>query len=1130
MIWEGFYVKSRLAVLFAAFAAALFALVPAGAGAEDRADASALTAAGGDLTLESVYEVTPATVDGDKLVSVIIKLDEQPVASYDGGVPGYPATNPKVTGNKKLNPNSPAVANYQRHLELKHKKFSDSLEAAIPNAEVTQTYELVIGGVAALVPSSQLNAISKLSGVTGVFLDELLQLDTETSPGFIGADGLWDDLGGQSSAGEGIIVANVDSGIWPEHPSVSDPDPAGNPYPAPPAHWLGSGAGAGCDFGDQAFNVNDAPFTCNNKLLGAYDFTATYKAVAGLIPTEFDSARDSNGHGTHTLTTAAGNGDVAADIYGIPRGDVSGIAPRAHVVAYKGCGLTGCFSSDTSAAIQQAVADGVDVVNYSISGGGNPYGDVVSLAMLDAYNGGTLVVPSAGNSGPGADTVAHREPWSLTVGASTTDRHFISTVDLTAGNGDTLQLSGASVTAGIATPTDVIYAPGGSSDLCLTPFAPGTFNGEIVICQRGTIARVAKSFNVAAGGAGGLLLYNPNPQGLSTDNHFIPSVHLENDSGATLVAFMDSHSGVTGVFTQGEATAVQGDVMAPFSSRGGPAQTLGISKPDVTAPGVQILAGMTPMPEDQDGGFPGQLFQAIQGTSMSAPHATGAAALVKAANPDWSPAAIKSALMMTALTDGVTKEDGSTVADPFDYGSGRILPDAAADAQLLIMETGANYLALEDSLWDANYPSLYVPTFAGAITVQRTLTNPTAKNGAWKLTVDSPADLAVSVPHNVLVMKNGGETTFAVALDGRNIPEGEVRHATLTFEKTNQPMQGQLLHFPITVVKAEAGVTIDKTCAPGTIEKGEDTVCTITVENTTFDDHDVWVSDAVPQQLKLDKKSVVGGTASGNTVEFHGSLFGAAPPLPDVAVDPLASPFGYLGLAGFGSSIDVGATDESIANFNVPSFDYAGESYSSIGIVSNGYVVVGGGTGADVDFINTDLPNGAAPNNVLAPFWTDLNPAFGGRVLVNVLSNGPDTWTVIEWESVRSFGDVETVTTQIWIGTNTDTNPGEDISFVYGADVSDGDGGFLTVGVENAFGNAGGTVYFDGAGTPPAPSFPFGSFEVDVFSVPGTPGETHTITFTAEGTTVGEWWNYAEMTSTGIAGTAIAGFHGQVID
>ncbi|MFQ5419652.1 MAG: peptidase S8, partial [Anaerolineae bacterium] len=263
-------------------------------------------------------------------------------------------------------------------------------------------------------------------------------------------------------------------------------------------------------------------------------------------------------------------------------------------------------------------------------------------------------------------------------------------------------------------------------------------------------------------------------------------------------------------------------------------------------------------------------------------------------------------------------------------------------------------------------------------------------------------------------------------------------------------------------------------------------------------------------------------------VTFEGTLFGAEPPLVDAAVDPLASPFGYVGLGGFGSSIDVGATDESIANFNVPAFEYAGETYSQIGIVSNGYVVVGGGTGADVDFINSDLPDAAIPNNVLAPFWTDLNPGAGGRVLVNVLTDGTDTWIIAEWESVPNFGDGETNTAQVWIGINSDVNPGEDISFVYGADVSDGDSSFLTVGAENKFGNSGGTVYFDGVGDPPAPSFPNGNYEVDVFSVPGAPGETHVISFTARGVKRSDWTNCAQMTGDIFFGTNIACVSGEV--
>ncbi len=1120
--------SKRLLVALTALALVLAAISPAaGQDGPELVD--------GGLTLLSHEQLTPAVdTNGDKLVSVIVKLESPSLASYDGGISGLAATSPK--GKAKLNPKSAAAKKYLRHLDREHSRFAANLARTIPDATVTQEFDVVIGGVAALVPQRDLDKLAGMAGVRGVFLDRLEQLDTEVSPQFIGADGLWADLGGQQQAGEGVIVGVIDSGVWPEHPSFADPDPFGNAYPAPPV-VPGSNGFVGptspCDFGDVAFNPADAPFTCNNKLIGAYDFTATYKALIALLPTEFDSARDSNGHGTHTASTAAGNGGVAASIFGVPRGTISGVAPRAHVIMYKGCGAQGCFSSDTSAAVQQAILDGVDVMNYSISGGGDPYADVVSLAFLDAYNAGMLVNPSAGNSGPGADTVAHREPWTLTVGASTSDRHFISTISLEASNGDTLTVTGASVTPGIGTATPVIFPPAGfeqcdanpATPTVADPFPGGTFSGEIVICDRGGFARVAKSANVAAGGAGGMLLANLVPQGLATDNHFIPSVHLENTQGNAVKAFVNTHTGVTATFTQGVATAVQGDVMAPFSSRGGPGQTLGISKPDVTAPGVQILAGHTPLPEDVNGGLPGELFQAIQGTSMSAPHSTGSAALVKAANPSWGPGAIKSALMMTAKTAGVFKEDGVTPGGPFDFGSGRILPNPAADAAAVITESGANYLALENNLWDANYPSLYVPVMPGLITVQRTLTDTTGKNGQWKLSVDAPPDLKVTVPGSVTVPKNGNKVMF-IKIDASGVSLGEVRHATLTLTKNNQPHKGQVLHFPITIVRQQAGVTIDKECTPDSIAKGETTTCTITLENTTFDDADVWVTDQVPQPLKLVTSSVVGGTAKGGkTVEFHGSLFGASPPVVNAAVTT-PSAFGYFPLSFFGVP-PISASDESISNFGVPSFEFAGELWNTIGFVSNGYAVVGGGTGADVTFINSDFPNASPPNNVLAPFWTDLNPGAGGALRIALLSAGGSSWIVLDWQDVPNFGDLLVNDFQIWIGINGDATPGEEIFFVYGPDVSAGDGGFLTVGAENKFGNSGQSVYFDGTGAAPTPTNTTG-YEVSVFSTPGAPGETHVMSFDATGKTAGEWWNYAFMTSPAFAGTASASAHGEV--
>jgi uncharacterized repeat protein (TIGR01451 family) len=703
----------------------------------------------------------------------------------------------------------------------------------------------------------------------------------------------------------------------------------------------------------------------------------------------------------------------------------------------------------------------------------------------------------------------------MTVGASTTDRHFLSTITLEAG-GDSLELTGATVTTGIDTPTEVVIAEDTDEDdgTCNEPFPAGTFSGEIVICERGTVARVAKSFNVAAGGGGGMLLYNPTLQGLATDNHFIPSVHLENDAGEDLLAFMADHSSETvlGTFTDGVASTVPGDVMAAFSSRGGPGQALGVSKPDVTAPGVQILAGNSPLPEDPagGGGLPGQLFQAIQGTSMSSPHNAGAAALVKALHPDWTPGQIKSSLMTTALVDGVTKEDGSTLADAFDMGSGRI-DLAKAGTGITFDESGANYLALQGNLWDANYPSLYVPAMPGLITVQRTAHSELGTGAQWKTSVEAPADLLVTLPKNIGIPP-GGDTTFSITVDARAVPIGATREARITFSRGSEH-----LTFPVIIVRGESATPATKACDPASFPKGDTTTCTITVTNTEFEEVTVTVNDTLPSQLSLVNSSIVGATKSGNGVTFTGSLFAAEPPTPSVIDGTGTTPAGYLPLSLFGIT-PFASSDESITNFNVPPFVYAGDTYTRIGAVSNGYAVVGGGTGADIDFINQVLPDPTPPNNVLATFWTDLNPGAGGAMRAAILTDGVNNWLILDWEAVPEFGDGTPASFQIWVG----LNGVEDISYTYGP-VGDGDGGFLTVGAENAFGNRGDNWFVDGTGTPVS-----ANDELRVVGVPGAPGETHTITFDATGAKPGAYTNYVLVTSDAFAGTLVTSFSGEV--
>ncbi|HEY9377262.1 MAG TPA: S8 family serine peptidase, partial [Jiangellaceae bacterium] len=638
---------------------------------------------------------------------VVIKLDYDAAASYAGGIAGLPATSPSVTG-KPLTGKSSAERSYNAHVTALEQEVVSEIEDAVPEAKVDGSLRVVYGGIAAVIPANEVETILEIPGVVAVQQDSLRQLVTDSSPEFIGAPTIYGNLGTTANAGEGIIYGNLDSGVWPEHPSFAD---LGNlPEPPPKA----DGTPRACNFGDNPLTPAPDPFACNDKLIGGQPFLATYLSNPDRAAAEpYHTARDSNGHGTHTSSTTAGNMLGSAQVLGVDRGAIHGIAPGAHLIEYKVCGIEGCFSSDSAAAVQQAILDGVDVINFSISGGEDPFNDPVELAFLDAYAAGVFVSASAGNDGPGAGTVNHLSPWVTTVAASTQTREFATTLSLTASDGATFTVDGASITAG-AGPAPVVLSSAApyNNPLCDVPAPAGIFTGKIVACQRGVVGRVEKGFNVLQGGAVGMVLYNPNLADVETDNHWLPTVHLAD--GTDFVAFMAGNTGVTGSFPAGEKRDGQGDVMAAFSSRGPGGLFV---KPDVTAPGVQILAGHTPTPESILEGPPGQYFQAIAGTSMSSPHTAGAAILVRAVHPDWTPGQVKSALMTTALQD-VVKEDLTTPADPFDFGSGRIDLTVAGSPALTFDETAADFFALGNDPLSAvhlNIPSINAPLLPGRL-------------------------------------------------------------------------------------------------------------------------------------------------------------------------------------------------------------------------------------------------------------------------------------------------------------------------------------------------------------------------------------------------------------------------------
>ncbi|MEU9885849.1 S8 family serine peptidase [Sphaerisporangium sp. NPDC051011] len=1012
---------------------------------------------------------------GNAPVNVVVKLDYDSLAAYKGGVDDLKGTSPSVTG-KSLDIKSDAAKKYEKHIEGVENDFLSALGKNVPGARAGQRLRTVYGGITVRLPANKAVELLKLPGVAAVQEDKLQKPLTDSSPDFIGAPTIYNQLGGSPSSGKGVIYGNLDSGVWPEHPSFKDP---GN-LPTPPP--TKDGTPRVCNFGDNPLTPATDVFVCNNKLIGGRPFLDTYNAVFGgeVYP---DSARDSNGHGTHTATTSAGGPVADANPLGISRGPIHGIAPAAAVSVYKICGAEGCFPSDSAAAVGRAILDGVRVINFSISGGSDPYSDPVELAFLDAYAAGVFVSASAGNSGPGAATTDHHSPWVTTVAASTQTRTYRSTVTLTGAGGATATVSGASITAGISSPLPVVSAaaPPYSDPLCTRTPPPGLFSGKIVLCQRGP-GRVMKGFTVKQGGAAGMIMYNATPLDVMTDNHWLPAVHVDQPDSTTLLNFLAANPATTAKFTQGTKTTWQGDAMTSFSSRGPGGDFL---KPDVTAPGLHILAGGTPTPESAAEGPAGNLYQAIAGTSMSSPHVAGAGALLFALHPDWTPGQVKSALETTAKTS-VTKEDRVTPADPFDYGGGRIDLTKAGDPGLTLDETAANYAAAaNDSLnrIDLNLPSVNAPIMPGAITAKRTVKNVTDKTLVYTATGTAPSGASVTVLPPLFTVKPGKTQDLTVLIAAPDLPDGQY------FGQVNLKQVGgsRNLHLPVAFYRQEGAVPVDQTCAPSTIAKntGEST-CTVTVENTTLKDTEVTALTTLDSKLRLN--SVTGATKVGSQIATaKAALPGRKPDKPGIA--PGTGPAGYLPLDLFGIRPNPIGDEEAI-NFNVPGFVYAGKTYNRIGVVSNGYSIPGGSSGsADVDFAPQTLPDAAPPNNVLASYWTDLDGTGAPGVYAGTLTDGVDTWLVLEWR-VHLYGQTGLKAFQQWIG----VNGTEDITYSYNPSNLPGDPGpsyGLTVGAENAEGTAGGQI-----SGPPVEDY-------RVSSTPGAPGGKLTYTLKVKGVTSG---------------------------
>jgi subtilisin family serine protease len=720
----------------------------------------------------------------------IVQMNDLPAASYTGGVPGFPAT--KASPGNKLDPNSPTVAGYVAYLDGRHTET-----VARVGGQKLADYRYSFNGFAATLTEAQAEALRTAPGVVAVTKDELVNGDTSSTPTFLGLDqlgGLWDDAGGVEDAGESIIVGIIDSGIWPENESFSDRTGTnGNQtksgrlgYQQIPG-WHGK-----CTPGE-AFPASK----CNQKIIGAQRFNQAWGGDAGVKavrPWEFASPRDYNGHGSHTASTAAGNHGV--ELTGPARifGRASGMAPRARIAVYKalwstqdGAQASG-FTSDLVAAIDQAVADGVDVINYSVSGTSTNFLDPAEVAFLFAADAGVFVAAAAGNSGPTVGTVVHPSPWITTVAAGTHNRDGQGSVTL--GSGATF--NGASLATPVASRPFIDSAAAGlpgadaaEAALCYSASVihngapvldPVKVAGKIVLCDRGVTARVDKSLAVRNAGGAGMVLVNVTPGSLNADFHFVPSVHIADTARAAVKAYAAT-PGATATIAQATLVFnVPAPTTAAFSSRG-PLTAGGgdVLKPDVIAPGQDIVAAVAP---PANGGL---TYNVYSGTSMSSPHVAGLAALLRDLHPDWTPMMIKSALM-TSASDVLDGPNTNSLVI-FRQGAGHVRPNRAGDPGL-VYDSGVNdWLAflcgttvgLDPSLCtalagagysldpsDVNVASIAIGNLAGSQSVTRRVTNVGGSSATYSATVTGMAGFTTVVTPSSLTLAPGETASFRV--------------------------------------------------------------------------------------------------------------------------------------------------------------------------------------------------------------------------------------------------------------------------------------------------------------------------------------------------------------------------------
>ncbi|EXB95737.1 Subtilisin-like protease [Morus notabilis] len=713
-----------------------------------------------------------------------------------------------------------------------------SLSSHTPNENdddmIVHVYNTVFHGFSAKLTGEQAQELNQRPEILGVSPDQVRKIHTTRSPGFLGLDTASsmaisnNGLLNESDWGSNVIIGVIDSGVWPERRSFDDEGMG-----QIPSRWKGK-----CDGGESFPDT-----LCNKKLIGARFFNRGHEARFGKQKTEKISARDTVGHGTHTASTAAGRRVENASFFGYAQGVSSGIAPKARLAIYKVCwAAEGCLNSDIIAAVDAAVDDGVDVISISLGSSHlMPYdSDSMAIAAFGAVRNGVVFSASAGNSGPDQGTVSNAAPWITTVGASTLDRTFPADIVL----GDGRVITGLSLYDGKPFPAgkyfplihaenasaieslegagrNYVTKPFGLSGFCMPgTLDPNIVKGKIVVCNAGMYPSPAIGLMVKELGGVGVIVADMQEsvgEGLVAQQYLTPGISITESARATLLNYLTSSRKprATMRFRGTQLGVKPAPVVAFFSSRGPNLLSLDVLKPDVIAPGVDILAA-----------WPDEIplsyvttdtrrseFNIMSGTSMSCPHLSGVAALLKGAHPEWTPAVIKSAMMTTAYTHDrdlkpIKEQVNNTLATVWDMGAGHVDPVRAADPGLVYDLTEDDYIRFlcgnnysSDQVrvithrevnchetekmypWELNYPAIAVRVNASRpskveISVPRTVTHISDGAAIYTVKITNPKGTVVFVsPEKMAFDKKGDRGSYVVTIFADNTsPRG--RHVS----------------------------------------------------------------------------------------------------------------------------------------------------------------------------------------------------------------------------------------------------------------------------------------------------------------------------------------------------------------